>query len=327
MIQVAKETNLDKTIFISDDEPDYKLIGLFFGMAQKKYYCSNESSSQYLKMANGDNISGMFPRFEKADFIASSSKRRNFEIRRNSFQENFNSALLAKYDIRSKHSDNGDISYSITANLKNPARLLNFLGKGKFDSIVNPVIKAHMDLDVFQQNITKDTIMDEKEKEIIKSESEILSESILKFRFFEENINNLIQLCLFPQISNYQNSQLLNLNIRSVSKLKKIFPIINSIEIPAKESKKKFIELCNIFKQNKIVDKVQINNFLFTKNRDITDSLEIRIIGIPIILEQSFERFLYIDHPGINLVTNIFERLKLFDTLESKLFKEILVKI
>ena len=57
-------TNPSNNLFISNDEPHYKVAAIFFAMIQKRYYCANEVVPSYA-MIEGKEVPGIFPRFER----------------------------------------------------------------------------------------------------------------------------------------------------------------------------------------------------------------------------------------------------------------------
>jgi hypothetical protein len=100
--------------------------------------------------------------------------------------------------------------------------------------------------------------------------------------------------------------------------------MIKDIKIPSDDARRKFIELCEIFRLNNVIKNIKVNNFELIRN---DGCLKIRLFGITIAIMSNLKHFLYFDHPGINFVADFIDKNDMLNNIEAKISKEIFTRI
>lgn len=142
--------------------------------------------------------------------------------------------------------------------------------------------------------------------------------------FFESNYSNLDILRVLTAC-NDNNTTKIRLNLRDISKLNKYISILQQIERPSAEAIKKFIEICIIFKTSKsLLKNLKVGAWNFTKEDNY---LNINLLNFKLISDQNFNKFKYLDHPGVNFAASFLDKTNTLSSIETHLSKEILTNI
>jgi hypothetical protein len=100
--------------------------------------------------------------------------------------------------------------------------------------------------------------------------------------------------------------------------------MIKDVGKPSEEARRKFIELCEIFRLNNIIKNIKVNNFELIQN---SGCLKIKLFGITMAIMSNAKHFLYFDHPGVNFVADFIDKNNMLNNIEAKISKEIFIRI
>jgi hypothetical protein len=325
MLQILSQTNLDLIVFIGNDEPDYKVVALNLGLFKKGYRCDGVGAITKNVMHNhiGQEVEGYRTRFTKSEEYRNYSQYgTHHRVSRSFFRRNFlnkNSNAINLSISRGIHSNNVEINYEITPSPQDNEDMLtsdiiskysNHVKLSKNTSIL-PNIYAQLDIhgDDFKVDETAELHIDI---------------AVNRVREFENNFLKLYPLLVLRNFTGMSNSSKQKISLIDFGKILKYDRILEEVSIPARAARNKFIELCEIFNNNTVLTKLKANNFEFLKN---SNRLIITLFGIQLINEEKFKFFKYFDHPGINFCADFLDKSKTFDSVESKISREIITRI
>lgn len=309
MIQLVEKSldNLNLGLFITNDEPAYKIASFLMKLTSMGYVSNNDVNHDvYLQQ---EQIHGSRIKFYKI------GPRRVFH------SQNFidysipNSNTSLKYNIL-RHG----VSISMNKTLDRYDNNVHLYTKHlDVNSLILPKLSATSEIRPYVFEETN------KEEEKQKNENS-LDNNIRYIQFFEFNWSKITTLAAISYLCQKTNS--LNIPLRTFAKLHKYIDAISTFKEVNKDARKKLIDLCTIFKNNKTINK--LTNGILTLEKSSYDSLKyltITVAGIKIIHENNFHKFNYLDHPAINFLTNFLEISNTFPLLEANISKEILTGI
>lgn len=151
---------------------------------------------------------------------------------------------------------------------------------------------------------------------------------IRNIKFFEYELEHTLPLLAgistFNQNYNYDR---ITFNINQFGKLRSTIGILENLQKPAEDSLNRLIRNLIYMKKENVKD---IRVGPISIGRDWTtdgDIIVIKIGGISIVKEFSFERFKYMFHPGLNLIAYYLEQCNKLTHFELAIQKEIFRKI
>ncbi len=310
MIQILNKTQDNISIFISDDEKLSNTTGLVFGLLEKSYICKGQGSITYSATLENTNTQGSIYRFNKYNY-----SNPNIALKGFYFKKDINKLSLT---LSQRHNNKCSMVISITPSEEDVCEILRSNEISKY-SRHHKTSKTISELSRFtiDSTITLNMNSEHSEKE------NNFDLYIYKIKMIENNFKvlfklSVIQNCCFTHFHN------LNISLNNVYRFINNKDIINNISIPSKSSRKRFIELCNIFNSNKVIPKLKINNIEFVK---FQDHLKISLFGIVLINEKEFDRYIYFDHPGINFCADFLDKTNSFNNVENKISTEIITRI
>lgn len=334
MLQVLSQTNLDTTLFIGNDEPNFKLVGLNLGLLKKGYHCEGTGAiaTTFMVDSTGKNIEGLRTRFTKTEGSQSydpryrySSYNRNQTIRsffkRKITTENTATELTVSRGLRSNRTE---ITFRLVPSSEDRKKLFDIDIISRYsrhiktteEMAVLPNIQSSVELnnDDFKTKT-------EEQEEAAKLH---MDSAVARTKEFEESFKYLYPLLVLRNFTGTSNSTIQQISLAEFDKFSRQIGILEEVSIPTKCARKKFIELCEIFRDNNVLTKLKANNFEFNKNNK---HLMISFFGIQIVNEESFKHFQFFDHPGINFCADFLDKSRTFDTVEAKISKEIITRI
>jgi len=339
MLQIVSQTNLDTVIFIGDDEPPHKITGLTLGLIKKKYICGGMGSTVTTFMKNSDNknVEGLRVRFTKFDGSVPKYNNSYRNLRASLFKRtniNNNTTFTTTVSRGVTTRNQTEIIIKLTPATCDRKTLLDDNVLSKFTRHITtnenltilPSISLTESLrDEVFTDLSKDKIMQEdKIKELNEQHQLKLDNVVMKIKNVETYHKSLYPYLILRQFSGTSNNSTQPITLSEFDKFINRKEIIDQCSIPKKSTRDRFIDLCNIFKDNTVLDKLKTNNFEF---RNQSNNLIIEFFGIQLVREKDFNHFKYFDHPGINFCADYLERSNTFNILEAKISKEIITRI
>jgi len=147
--------------------------------------------------------------------------------------------------------------------------------------------------------------------------------AVYKTKVFEENYRAMYPLLVLKNFSGEGGGEHLT-TFSEFERFNKYSNMIKDVEKPSEDARRKFIELCEIFRLNKVIKNIKVNNFEVIQQDDY---LKIRLFGITIAITTNLKHFLYFDHPGINFVADFIDKNDMLNNIEAKISKEIFTRI
>jgi len=163
-------------------------------------------------------------------------------------------------------------------------------------------------------------IMTSEEEEELKNTMDL---AVYKTKVFEENYRAMYPLLVLKNFSGEGGGEHLT-TFSEFERFNKYSNMIKDVEKPSEDARRKFIELCEIFRLNKVIKNIKVNNFEVIQQDDY---LKIRLFGITIAITTNLKHFLYFDHPGINFVADFIDKNDMLNNIEAKISKEIFTRI
>ena len=335
MIEITKQTNLDVNFFISQDEPFYKILSLYIGMLKKDYLLVNNSPFIRSSNSNGDTIN-----FTKFDSNKHSRNHQQPVKRTITVIDNNNDINITQKIVITKphrwQSAALQVSYEMTSQNSNSSNLIQKYSSDLNISKLNlkmPKIKYQIELPMDQiiedstaKNVALKPSGTSSPQPITEIDDNNLNINLGRIKFFEENWKRISPVFLMVNFCHNPAPIQITQDIKDFAKLNKYINTIEETSIPTNEAKRKFLDLCSLFKKNTVVNMIKISNLTFNKN-DYTNSLKIKLTNLDIAHEKSFDVYNYIDHPGLNFLSDFLDRTRLFDIVEAKISKEIITRI
>ena len=330
MLRILSQTNLDTTMFIGADEPNYKIVGLNLGLFEKGFICEGMGAIATTFMNDGTkDIEGLRTRFTKSNnqFSASHSNRYANRYQQKTFfkrKTNIDNTIMELTVSNVSNRFHTEISLRITPSPQDCQTLLDYDIVSKYSKHVKttetmtilPEIRTNIDLKADDFN--------PKKSEDIEAAKLHLDAAVVKTKEFEENFKYLYPLLVLRNFSGINNLTMQKISLSEFDKFSRVSEIIGEVSIPTKDARTQFIELCDIFKNNTVLPKLKANNFEFRKEGGY---LSVSLFGIQLIREENFKHFKYLDHPSINFCADYLDISKTLNTIETKISKEIFTRI
>jgi len=326
MLKILSQTVTDTVLFIGDDEPLSKVVGLNLGLLKKNYIIDSLGALQTTSFSEGyQEHVGLRARFTKTRTYKYNhpvsmfkritmdplDKNTRFELKITKGIRKFDKAYIyvnlspAEADVRALL--NNDVISKYSRHIKSNEEMCK-LPEMLFTT------------DVSDEDITPKTPEDEEES---KRHLDIV---IARIQFFEKNYKQIYPLLMLKNFSGVSSGIQHEISLAEFIKIDRYIDLIKETAIPTTCARKKFIEICQIFKSNNVLPKFKANNFEFIKSPN-KKTLLVKAFGIPVFEETKFEHFRYLDHPGINFCADFLDRSRLFDPVEAKISKEIITRI
>ncbi len=333
MLQVLSQTNLDLTMFIGNDEPNFKLVGLNLGLLKKGFHCDGTGAiaTTFMPDSNGKNIEGLRTRFTKTEGPQAYDPRYRYSSYKSSsarsfFKRKMTTDLTATELTISRglRSNRTEITLRIVPSSEDRKKLLDVDIISRYsrhiktteDMAVLPNIQSSVEIN----NDDFKTKTDEQEE----AAKLHMDSAVARTKEFEESFKYLYPLLVLRNFTGTSNSTIQQISLAEFDKFSRQLGIFEEVSIPTKCARKKFIEICEIFRDNKVLTKLKANNFEFNKNNK---HLMVSFFGIQLVNEENFKHFQYFDHPGINFCADFLDKSRTFDTVETKISKEIITRI
>jgi hypothetical protein len=325
MLQVLSQTNLDVTVFIGNDEPNFKIVAFNLGLMKKGYHCEGTGAIVTTFMSDyGKHIEGLRTRFTKTENARYNNNRysqKHSYFKRKTINETNSMELMISRGIRSRGKT--EVSIKITPSAEDRKNLLDMDVISKYskhiktteEMVIIPIVMSTVELsddDFFPKPDEED------------SAQLHLDTAVARVKDFEENYKRIYPFLVMRSFTGASNSTAQKMSLSEFDKFTRQINIIENTSIPTKSARKNFVEICDIFKNNNVLTKLKANNFEFNKNMD---RLMISFFGITLINEKDFKHFQYFDHPGINFCADFLDKSRTFDTVEAKISKEIITRI
>jgi len=296
-MKIITQTNNNINIFIPASTQTYQLLDLCLGLLQKKFFCSDQ-----IDVNGGTNV-----QFTK---INSLTKIRNYMFQRKVYNENeiINFSLI-------KFKDKFTCTIKISP-IKIQQKIHDLI-----QNFLNDLTSSEKVLKEIQPIIIKSSISfifdDESDKENLK----LINNIVQKVKLVEENYTRIYKLIALQYLSKIDAASHFQLN-----EMEKFIKneLINNINPSSKETRKKFIELCQLFKSNKLINKIKVNNIDFELK---INKLKIKIFGITIIIINDIKHTLYFDHIGVNFIIDFIDKNNLISNIERKISTEVFTRM
>lgn len=311
MIEIVNQNKLDTLLFIANDTPPSKLIGINLGLMKKGYTCTGMDSITKSSYLSGQQYyDGIKVRYTKTR-----ESRRNFHFNLKNVTEDSETISTVITELFGRGID---VSLEITPSI----RFVNCEIIRRFSQhlILNdsfrtlPRLRIAERVNILPQNL----------QPIDKSDSDehLIDQLIYKLKIFEENYHNIYPLLILQNFASTEYVQ--RISLTNCEKIIQFSNMLSKLSIPPFETRKKFIDICQIFKDNKVINRIKVNNLEFVKD---DSCLNVSLFSIKLVQEVELKRFLFFDHPGINLLTDYINKYNLFDNIEAKMAKEIFIRI
>jgi len=320
MIQIISQTNLDTVLFISDSAPTFQVAALNLGLIQKGFICNgNESIMPSLRLIKGQYHRGIQVRFTKMDNRSSRYVTRSLFKRsiKNEIGENVKLVIMNTYKGKSAAT----ISIELTPP-DNISTILNEQYLNKFSNHVtfNEVIKKVPNISISSTiEMNNHTNITDSERAELKNSTDT---TVYRMKIFEEKHHELYPLLIMKRFSGDTWNH--TMTFAEFERFDKYLHVIKDCSFPTNTARRKFIELCEIFRLNTILKSIKVNNLEFTRQNNC---LRIKLFGITLAHELKLKRFLYFDHPGINFVADFVDKTNMFSSIEAKIGKEVFIRI
>lgn len=325
MLKILSQTTTDTVLFIGDDEPLSKVVGLNLGLLKKNYIIDSLGALQTTSLSEGYNeYVGLRARFTKS------------RVQRNSYS----SSLFKR--ITMDQDKNTRFELKITKGIRIYDRACVYINLSPAEADIRSLltndiiskysrhIKTTEDMCklpemLFTTDVSNEDINPKTEEHEEESKRH-LDITIARIQFFEKNYKQIYPLMMLKNFSGSGLGIQHEISLAEFIKIDRYMNLINETTIPTTCARKKFIEICQIFKNNNVLPKFKANNFEFIKSPN-KNSLLVKVFGIPVFEETKFEHFRYLDHPAINFCADFLDRSRLFDPVEAKISKEIITRI
>lgn len=323
MLQVLSQTNLDTVLFIGNDEPIHRVVAVNLGLFKKEYHCEGTGamSTTFMTDVHSNRIEGLRTRFTKTRSYSRHSQNRSY-FKRKTINENTETELTVSRNV--KHFGKIEILIKITPSVEDRKKLLDVDVLSRYSRHIKTTEeKTILPALISSANIGQD-IISPKLEEDEENAKLALDTIVVRVKNFENNFKQFYPLLVLRDFTEISNSTAQNISLAEFDKFNKQLDIIEEVSIPTNYARKKFIEICEIFKNNNVLTKLKANNFEFRKDRH---NLVIELFGVPVINEKNFKHFQYFDHPGINFCADYLDKSRTFDIIEAKISKEIITRI
>lgn len=321
MLQVVSQTNLDTVIFISDDAPMSQVVALNLGLFKKKFLCvGTEGLIRSSKLINGQYYDGLQARFTKSNSTSYNrySANRTF-FKRVVKDDEKNETMQLTISNAYRHLDNINIDIKLNTPIKTDQTIIDQMQKLTRHSIITEQMQKLCDINISSNVsfINKNT--GKLEEDEMKDTMDLI---VYKTKIFEENYKTIYPLLMLKNFSGDKREY--ETTLSEFERLDKYSDMIKDIGMPTIDARRKFIELCEIFRLNNIIKNIKVNNFELIQN---SGCLKIKLFGITMAIMSNAKHFLYFDHPGVNFVADFIDKNNMLNNIEAKISKEIFIRI
>lgn len=318
MIEIINQTNLDTSFFISDQAPTFQVVALNLGLIKKGYTCGGtESIVKSSRLIKGQYYSGIQARFSKAY---------TQRYGRSYFKRSFVTDDETKIDLSVtnifRNRSIGNISCDINIS---PIQI-------SIDQASNNIVKFTKHLKPTERmckinNICIDskTVIQHLSDPNPEQENDIKQQFdtlVYRIKTFEKNFIKMYPMLMLRNFSGEVGAQ--RTTLAEFDKFSRFIDIIDQVTMPSEEARKKFIDICEIFRSNNVINNIKVNSLELTKENSC---LRIKLFGIPLLKEIEIKHFMFLDHPGLNFVADFVDKTNMFDNIEAKISKEIFTRI
>ncbi len=323
MLQVVSQTNLDTVIFISDDAPMSQVVALNLGLFKKKFLCvGTEGLIRSSKLINGQYYDGLQARFTKSNSTSYNrySANRTFFKRVVKDDEKHESMHLTISNAY-RQLDNINIQMKLSTPPKADPCVISQVKNLSSHVKISEKTQNLCDIDISSNIsfVSNNTITSKEEEEELKNTMDL---AVYKTKVFEENYRTIYPLLVLKNFSGESGEH--HTTFSEFERFNKYSNMIKDVGKPSEEARRKFIELCEIFRLNKVIKNIKVNNFELIQNEGC---LKVRLFGIPIAIMSNAKHFLYFDHPGVNFVADFIDKNDMLNNIEAKISKEIFTRI
>ena len=322
MLQIVSQTNLDTVIFMSDDTPMYQVVGLNLGLLKKKFLCiGTEGLNRSSKLIDGKYYDGLQARFTKSNstsYNRYSANRTFFKrvVKDDEKHETMHLTIANMY----RHLDNISIQMKLNTPLKADQGVISQVEKLSSHVKISERLQNLCDINLSSNiPLINKNIKTSEEEEELKNTMDL---AVYKTKVFEENYRAMYPLLVLKNFSGESGEH--HTTFSEFERFNKYSNMIKDVEKPSEDARRKFIELCEIFRLNKVIKNIKVNNFEVIQQDDY---LKIRLFGITIAITTNLKHFLYFDHPGINFVADFIDKNDMLNNIEAKISKEIFTRI
>lgn len=320
MIKILSQTNLDLTMFLGDDESFHKITGLNFALLKKGYFCEGTGAISASSITeDGRPHIGLRVRFTKSERSNRSEKSFFKRI------TNTDNIIELKLTKGLRYNKKTELNIRVTPSDRDRARLLesNVISRySRHVATTREVTKI--------PEITTSTDLKEEDFRPKTDEEKVASDihldtAVSRVKEFEEKYKYLYPLLMIRNFTGVNSNTIHDMSLAEFDKFGRQIETIQEVSIPTNCARNKFIELCDIFKSNKVLNNLKANNFEFRKEH--SDLLVVEFFGVEMVKETNFKNFKYFDHPGINFCADYLDKSRTFDIIEAKISKEIITRI
>jgi hypothetical protein len=322
MLQIVSQTNLDTVIFMSDDTPMYQVVGLNLGLLKKKFLCiGTEGLNRSSKLIDGKYYDGLQARFTKSNstsYNRYSANRTFFKrvVKDDEKHETMHLTIANMY----RHLDNISIQMKLNTPMKADQGVISQVEKLSSHVKISERLQNLCDINLSSNiPLINKNIKTSEEEEELKNTMDL---AVYKTKVFEENYRAMYPLLVLKNFSGESGEH--HTTFSEFERFNKYSNMIKDVEKPSEDARRKFIELCEIFRLNKVIKNIKVNNFEVIQQDDY---LKIRLFGITIAITTNLKHFLYFDHPGINFVADFIDKNDMLNNIEAKISKEIFTRI
>jgi len=320
MLQIVSQTNLDTVIFMSDDTPMSQIVALNLGLLKKKFLCvGTDGLIRSSKLIDGKYYDGLQARFSKSNLASHHSHNRTFFkriVRDDEKQETMQLTIANVY----RHLDNVSIQIRLNTPTKADQNVVSQIQNLFRHSTLSEKTQNLCDI-IISSNISFiNNMMTSKEETELKDTIDL---TVYKIKVFEENHRAIYPLLMLQNFSGEGGGEH-QTTFSEFERFTKYSDMIKDIKTPSYDARKKFIDLCEIFRLNNVIKNIKVSNFELIRNGDC---LKIRLFGITLAVTFNLKHFLYFDHPGINFVADFINKNDMLNNIEAKISKEIFTRI
>ena len=322
MLQIVSQTNLDTVIFMSDDTPMSQIVGLNLGLLKKKFLCiGTEGLNRSSKLIDGKYYDGLQARFTKSNstsYNRYSANRTFFKrvVKDDEKHETMHLTIANMY----RHLDNISIQMKLNTPMKADQGVISQVEKLSSHVKISEKMQNLCDINLSSNiPLINKNIKTSEEEEELKNTMDL---AVYKTKVFEENYRTIYPLLVLKNFSGESGEH--HTTFSEFERFNKYSNMIKDVEKPSEDARRKFIELCEIFRLNKVIKNIKVNNFEVIQQDDY---LKIRLFGITIAITTNLKHFLYFDHPGINFVADFIDKNDMLNNIEAKISKEIFTRI
>ena len=318
-MRILKQTNDEIKILIPHQESTSSCISLFFGLLDKGFLSTKTNIKNSDRFISSND--------EEFIFTRPLNNRLNEYFKRSIKKDSRNIDLIIQRITTSSIDVNFDIHLVEDDKFlffnKKVKKLFNnsTLSYGKVE--LPDKITCLNSIPIQKYNLTMN---DDDFKKYIKKKVTSINNCMSRVSNIENNFTSIFPLIAIELLC-FKPTTKKTLSMMNFCKLLDLKYIFESADSSIdKAIKTRFIDICNIFLKNNIINKLKVGSFEFLKTR-MSTAMQVVFNGLILVNIQNLNHFLYMNHPGITLCTHIINELKLFEKIETKLSTEIITQI